>query len=286
MGLGLGLREKYRRASGEFRIRWANAFGRPNLYRRGSAERLGAIYTHPSDMCPADRIMLYALIRGLRPRRMVEIGVRWGGGARIIAAALEDAGGEGKAIGIDPETKVFRPKPRELFGRYELLTGFSPQAIPEAVRRLGGPLDLAIIDAVHTHDHVLADFRGVAGHMAPGGHVLLHDTFHMGIDQAAVVMLNDHPDFVDCGFLTRHPQIGDAPVAYQGLRLIRAGTLSSRQIITDAYERAGRTAPAFSPELYNWDYFWNQIKDNSPADQGDASSSAPQAPADKAASGS
>jgi hypothetical protein len=36
----------------------------------------------------------------------------------------------------------------------------------------------------------------------------------------------------DCGFLTRYPEITDAPVAYQGLRLIRAGTLDSHDMIS------------------------------------------------------
>jgi hypothetical protein len=192
----------------------------------------------------------------------LEIGVRWGGGARIIAAALEDASGPGRAVGIDPAPEAFRPKSRDLFGRYELFTGYSPAAVPAAVEKLGGNLDLAIIDAMHTHDHVLADFRGVIDFLAPGGHILLHDTFHMGINEAVSQMLDEHPALVDCGFLTRHPEISDAPVAYQGLRLIRAGTPQSRDIISGAFRRAGRSAPSFSAELINWDHYWNRIKDN------------------------
>jgi hypothetical protein len=84
----------------------------------------------------------------------------------------------------------------------------------------------------------------------------------MGIDRAVGKMLEEHPHFVDCGFLTRHPEIGDAPVAYQGLRLIRAGTPDSHEIIRGAYRRAGRSAPEFSPDLNNWDHYWNRIKDN------------------------
>ena len=157
-----------------------NTAGRPRLYRTWTSERLGVIYTEPSDMCVPDRVMLYALVRGLRPERVLEIGVRWGGGARIISAALEDSGGLGQAVGIDPEPMALRARPQELFGRYDVLRGYSPEAIPEAVAKLGGLVDLAIIDAMHTHNHVSADFNGVAPYIAPGGHVLLHDTFHPG----------------------------------------------------------------------------------------------------------
>jgi cephalosporin hydroxylase len=266
--MGWGLRNRLRRATDEARYLWANTVGRPRLHRTKTPERLGVIYVEPSDMCVPDRVMLYALVRGLRPERVLEIGVRWGGGARIIAAALEDTGGSGRAIGIDPEPEALRARPRELFGRYEVLRGYSPTAVPEAVAKLGGPLDLAIIDAMHTHDHVLADLRGVAPHLSPGGHVLLHDTYHQGIDQAVAEVMAELPDFVDCGFLTRHPELSDAPVAYQGLRLVRLGTPNSREVIAGAYLRAGRAAPEFSPDLLNWDHYWNRIKGEAGAVEG------------------
>jgi cephalosporin hydroxylase len=58
-------------------------------------------------------------------------------------------------------------------------------------------LDLAIIDAMHTRNHVLADFQGIAPYLAAGGHVLLHDTFHQGVDRAVTEVLAENPDFVD-----------------------------------------------------------------------------------------
>ena len=261
MGLGWGLRSKWAHGANELRILWNNTAGRPWLYRSRSSERLGVIYSNPSDMCIPDRIMLYALIRGLRPDRVLEIGVRWGGGARIIAAALEDSGGPGRAVGIDPAPEAFRVNPRDLFGRYELLRGYSPGPIPDAVAKIGGPLDLVIIDAMHTHDHVLADFEGALPHVAIGGHILLHDTFHIGIDLAAREVLAKHQACVDCGFLTRFPEITDAPVAYQGLRLIRAGTRNSHDIISSSYQVAGFKPPNLSDEFINWDSYWNRSKD-------------------------
>jgi predicted O-methyltransferase YrrM len=258
--MGLGLKGKIRRTATEFRIRFKNAFRKPRLYQSSTPERLGAIYCEPTDMCTADRVMLYALVRGLRPERVLEIGVRWGGGARIIAAALEDAAGAGRAIGIDPVTKAFRCGQRELFGRYELFQGYSPEAISQAVAQLGGTIDLAIIDAMHTYDHVLADFQGVIPHLAPGAHVLLHDAFHVGIDNAVGKVLKDHAEFVDCGFVTRHAEVGDCPVGYQGLRLIRAKTLPSQELISRAYARDGYPPPAFTPDLWNWDSHYNRIR--------------------------
>jgi cephalosporin hydroxylase len=248
--MGLGLRNKYRSAKNEVGIRLANAFAKPN-------KNINSVYFHPSDMCESDRIMLYALVRGMRPERVLEIGARWGGSARIISSALEDSG-FGQAVGIDPEPQAFRPTPADLFNRYMLMTGYSPEAIPAAAAQLGGKIDFAFIDAMHTHDHVLADFTGVVPHLSKRSHVLLHDTFHVGINAAIMEVLSANPSFVDCGFVTRYPEIGDAPVAYQGLRLIRTGPVEGDELISESFTRAGRV-PDASPTLYNWDAHWNRI---------------------------
>lgn len=250
--MGFGLRNKFYAIKDEIRIRVANATAKPS-------DSIKSIYFYPSDMCEPDRVMLYALVRGLRPERVLEVGARWGGGARIISAALQDSG-FGNAIGIDPEPQNFRPSAKDLFNRYELMTGYSPQDVPVAVAKLGGPIDLAFIDAMHTHDHVFADFNAVIPHMAPGGHVLLHDTFHIGINTAIEEVLRANPAFSDCGFLTRYPSImPDAPVAYEGLRLIRISTPPNHDTMRKAYGLTGRDA-SLSPEMINWDHYWNRVK--------------------------
>lgn len=259
---GWGLKKKARVAAREIRYFTKNLFSRPRLYSHASPERFGAIYHEPSDMCLTDRAMLYALVRGLRPARALEIGARWGGSARIITAAMED-NQFGRAAGIDPEPSAFRAKPNDLHNRYQLITGYSPEAIPKAVEVLGGPLDFVFVDALHTFDAVLADFRGSIPHLAPGAHVLLHDTYHQGIDAAAQAILKEHPAFVDCGFITRNPKVGE-PVSYQGLRLIRCGELDSQGLIADAYKNVGKTPPPFSTGLWNYDPYANRIGKGAP----------------------
>src|SRR5688572_29036457 len=100
--MGLGLRGRLRRLKKDGGVLVANLFRQPSLFDTSTTERVGAVFREPSDMCIPDRMMLYALVRGLRPERTLEVGVRWGAGARIIAAALED-GGAGRAVGLDPE---------------------------------------------------------------------------------------------------------------------------------------------------------------------------------------
>ena len=264
MKLGLGLRGKFHRMVNEANYFISNSVGRPNLYNLKFPERVGCIYHEPSDMCVTDRLMLFALVRGLRPAFALEIGVRWGGSARIITNAMEE-NGLGKLVGIDPMPEAFRARPSDLHGRYTLIEGYSPQAIPIAVAKLSGKLDFVFIDALHIYDAVLADFRGCLPYLADGAHVLIHDTYHQGIDQAISDMLRDNPEFVDCGFLTRNaPAL--SPVTYQGLRLIRKGSVESKKLISEVYERNNKTPPLFTRDVWNYDVYYNRIsREKTPA---------------------
>lgn len=234
-----------------------NRWMRPNLYRLSSNERIGAVYYNPTDMCVTDRIMIYALVRGLRPEHVLEIGVRWGGAARIIANALEDTG-RGYAIGIDPETKAFRVSPSDLHNRYRLIEGSSPEDVPAAVELLGGVVNFVFIDALHTHDAVRSDFEAVRPFLADDAHVLFHDNYHQGICLAVDSILDEHPEFSDCGILTRSPAV-EIPVSGQGLRLIRKGVVDGVSLIKEGYERSGIRVPPFTPALRNWDAWGNRV---------------------------
>jgi cephalosporin hydroxylase len=260
MKLGFGLRAKFERARAELLYFGRNSLGRPNLYDLNSPERVGCAYREPSDMCPTDRLMLYAIVRGLRPKLALEIGARWGGSARIITNAMED-NGVGQLIGLDPELESFRVPKNELHGRYLLVRGHSPQDVPATVAKLNGrALDFVFIDAMHTHDAARADFLAVVPYLDEGAHVLFHDTFHQGVDQAIREVLHDNPDFADCGFITRSPDLG-FPVSYQGLRLVRKGAVNSQRLISECYQRQNKTPPPFSEELWNYDEYYNRVKD-------------------------
>jgi predicted O-methyltransferase YrrM len=257
MGFGLGLKSKAYQIKSELGYLLHNVLLKPNLYDTSSDERIGVVYHQPSDMCFTDRIMLYALVRGLRPQRALEIGVRWGGSAKIMTSAMEE-NGIGKLVGLDPFPEAFRAKSKELHRRYTLVRGYSPDGTDLAVKELDGPLDFVLIDALHTHDAVVADFQGVIPYLDEKAHVLLHDTYHQGINEGINKILSAHPDFIDCGFLTRNPSVG-TPVSYQGLRLIRKGTVDGLELITEAYQRAEVAVPPFSASLWNYDEYANRI---------------------------
>lgn len=256
--MGLGLRGKIRRLRTEVGITYKKLFHKPNIYKLSTPERLGAIYDYPSDMCEADKIMLYALVRGLRPRHAIEIGSRWGGSAKIITNAMQD-NNHGKLVGIDPEISAFRVSKKELHGRFTLHNGYSPQATPDAVKILNtDKIDFVFIDGLHTHDAVKADLEGVLPYLADGAYVLLHDGFHQGINKAIQDVVSASDDLVDMGFMTRHPQHA-APVGYQGIRMLRKGTIDAQKDIEAAYSLDNSSPPVFHYALRNYDGFANRI---------------------------
>ncbi len=256
---GLGLKNKIKIMSVELSCFFKNKLNKPDFYDLKTPGRLGAIHYHPSDMCNMDCIMLYALIRGLKPKFAIEIGVRWGGSARIICNAMQD-NGLGKIVGIDPATENFRVKSIELHDRYILHKGYSPDAIPGAMELLNtNRVDFVFIDALHVHDAVKKDFLGVLPYLTSGAHILFHDTYHQGVDKAITSVIREDESLHDLGFLTRNPESIGQYVAYQGLRLVRKGDVDSEYLITEAYKNSEFSVPPFHDSFRNYDEFANRV---------------------------
>jgi predicted O-methyltransferase YrrM len=218
----------------------------------GSQERVGVAYAREIDMWHSETLVLYALTRALKPRRVLEIGAFRGGSGLIFSNALEDAG-DGRIVGIDPAPQ-FEPDDR-YHGRYTLVRGTSPDAVEEAVQLLGGSVDLALIDGMHTYSAVRSDLEAVLPHMAVDSYILHHDAFHYGINRAAEEFSAAHPDVVsDCGVVSRTATLDADPwVAYAGLRLLRVNPQRGVEHIRNAYESAGKPVPRLDDTLSDHD---------------------------------
>lgn len=204
-----------------------------------------------------DRIVLYGLIRGLQPKAYLEIGVRWGGSARIVSAAME-ANQIGQAIGLDPDLSGFRPRPKELFGRYSTVKGFSPEDTGRAAMTSTEPIDFVFIDAVHTYSAVKSDIVGVLPFISDRAHILFHDAFHQGVHQAINEFLDENNSFSDLGIVSHNPVVG-TPVSYGGMRLIRRGDTDLTSALSEAHARAGLEPPTFSRKVWDYDPYANRI---------------------------
>ncbi|HKO90926.1 MAG TPA: class I SAM-dependent methyltransferase, partial [Polyangiaceae bacterium] len=200
----------------------------------------------PSDMRPVERMFLYSLLRGLRPERVLEIGAFKGGSAMIIGRALHE-NGRGRAIGIDPYPQAdFAKLP--VYERYELITGFSPASVGAAVSKLGGPVDFALIDGMHTYSAVRADLLGVLPFLGTEATIVLHDSFHYGVRKAIDHCVSVIPGMTDCGTMCTVPARETDPaidpwITYCGVHMLRY-----RQRIVPVEERLA-TAYSAWPDM-------------------------------------
>lgn len=176
-----------------------------------------------ADQKPRERVLLYALIFALAPRRVLEIGVRWGGGTRIIHAALSDLG-RGELVSIDPDPAL-EYDIGDLGDRASLIVGASPAELPRARDLAGANFDLVFVDGDHSERGVAADLKGLLDVTSPGSVVLLHDAFHGPVARAIEAALIAG-GWIDCGIVADTRNAGvrvetGQEVVYGGVRMLR-----------------------------------------------------------------
>jgi predicted O-methyltransferase YrrM len=233
---------------------------RANLYRLDSPERVGVVYTAPSDMRIDERIFLYAFVRGFQPERALEIGVLRGGSAAIITNAMQE-NGKGSLVGIDPAPAIQVPW-ATYHGRYTLIQKPSPDALPEARSAAGGPFELVLIDGLHIYDQVRKDIAAVLPVVADGAYVLFHDAFHYGVATAIREAVESNPGLQDCGYPCRTAVTGADPwTPYNGFRLLRYDASGGRsvdveQVVAPVYAANRRTRPPLRRDSLNHDLWY------------------------------
>lgn len=123
---------------------------------------------------------VYALIRLLKPRAVVETGVADGVTSSYILRALED-NGQGKLYSIDLPHYLLPggKKPGwivedSLRGRWELRVGDAAELLPPLLEELG-EVDVFLHDSLHTYGHMLLEFRAAWQKLKEGGLLLAHD---------------------------------------------------------------------------------------------------------------
>jgi predicted O-methyltransferase YrrM len=178
----------------------------------------------PALMIRPERVLLHALVRALRPSRILEIGTHKGGSTRIMCAALDEIG-EGTIVCVDPDP-VIEPDDWELLAhRTTVVVGASPDELGQASGLAGGPFDFVLIDGNHKYDFVRRDIDGVLPFLAPDAYVVFHDSHYWQVKAAIDDAVAEHEELADCGDLSREEGREDRlesgnPVVWGGLRLL------------------------------------------------------------------
>lgn len=128
--------------------------------------------------------MLYALVRNLKPGKVMETGVANGISSFYILAAMEK-NGRGRLISIDcvPEgAPDFLPPgkgpgwliPAGLRGRWELVAGSSAEHLPRLLER-EAPVDIFLHDSEHSYANMMFEYSSAWPRLRGGGLLLTDD---------------------------------------------------------------------------------------------------------------
>lgn len=187
--------------------------------------RLDVIASAPMLMSRAERLMLFSLAFGLRPRCYLEIGTFQGGSALIVAAALDALESDARMYCVDPAPQIAPAHWAQLQQRVQLFEATSPEIIPTVAAAAGMPFDMALIDGDHSYKGAIRDAEAVLPYMSHGSYVIFHDGFFVEVRRAIDDFVGAHPDqLVDFGLLTREITIEQrpkgGPLQWGGLRVV------------------------------------------------------------------
>jgi len=139
-------------------------------------------------------ILLYILVRMIKPKIVIETGVGPGGSTALILLALwKNADGHLYSIDLPGNDALVYPKigrcynihvppgysvgwlvPPWLKERWSLKLGDSKELLPELISRLDS-VDMFLHDSLHTDEHVLFELSTVFPHLAKNGLLLADD---------------------------------------------------------------------------------------------------------------
>jgi predicted O-methyltransferase YrrM len=117
---------------------------------------------------------LYAwLVAQRRPETIIEFGAGFGVSGMYFASALEDNQfGHLYSFEINDEwADVAEPAISEMSTRFTLIRG----AFEEHIDDITGPIDVALVDGIHTYDFVMKQWEILKPRMSSGGLVLFDD---------------------------------------------------------------------------------------------------------------
>jgi predicted O-methyltransferase YrrM len=118
----------------------------------------------------------YAIVRGLRPKLVIESGVHDGLGSVVLLRALQrnaDEGAPGRLIGIDIDPLSGWLVPGDMSSQFNLVVGDSLEVLPQLLAEERA--DLFIHDSDHRFPHQWAEYTAVIDRLSPRAVLLCDD---------------------------------------------------------------------------------------------------------------
>jgi predicted O-methyltransferase YrrM len=150
--------------------------------RLHSAEaELHTLKIQSADLYAKKILLQHAVVRAFQPEIVVETGVANGVSSAYLLLALQ-ANGHGTLHSVGLNDPQYLPAgkplgwvvPEELRSNWKLLAGDSRTVLPRLLADIGST-DIFIHDSLHTHEHMLWEYRAAYPHLRPGGLLLSDD---------------------------------------------------------------------------------------------------------------
>ena len=137
-----------------------------------------------SEMTYLERKFLNGIIRQVKPKKILEIGVAAGGGSSIILNAIKDIDNS-LLYSIDYSKKFYRDKHKNsgfiveekfphLLAKWKLYTG---GVAAKFIDEIGGNIDLCLLDAMHSNPGEILDFLMILPYLDKNAVIVIHDIF-------------------------------------------------------------------------------------------------------------
>ncbi len=189
---------------------------------------------------------LYQTILKYAPATVLEIGMAFGISSLAILTALEEIGGDGKLISIDPEQAgekwrgigIANVATCGFAGRHVLVEKPDYLALPELLNS-GLRVELAYVDGRHTFDYVFLDFFYIDKVLVPGGIVGFNDAGWRAVHKVLK-------------FVTRHRKYAEIEVGLKRTYDARSPLRSQARRVLGA-----PTQDRYFRKLADWEPAWN-----------------------------
>ena len=138
------------------------------------------------ELNPEEQKFFHGLIRTIKPKKIVEIGVSSGGSAALILNAIKDIEGS-KLFSIDRSINYYKAKEKKtgflvkekfpkLMDKWTLYTG---GITSQFIETIGDDIDLVFIDTMHVTPGEMLDWLMVLPFLKNEAIVIFHDTFFL-----------------------------------------------------------------------------------------------------------
>lgn len=133
-------------------------------------ETISLDYSDKGDMA-AHKLMIYSIVRGVKPKRILEIGIRSGISTMAMCKAIEDG-----RMDVDYHCCDVDGKSQNIQSKTKVPLSFHIMLSDELAYKWDKDIDILFIDGSHQYAQVIRDYVNFSKFVRSNGFIFLHDT--------------------------------------------------------------------------------------------------------------